>query len=885
MTAYRNRKVGIRFFVILLMLCCVFCGVAFSETTFATNSCWLNELSQFATLSQSDLDMYSQNNITFYDPTECISRESVSTSGSLVGTGEFADIYNAKNADGYLFNGNGTVPNAHWYDGNNAEMKRLLETYGDLAYRTGRAVGVPYVGILVQMRYEDYNSVCGANNFWGNGCYGSHTGAGQALIQGKNLGEGFVQYAETITNGYHDKALGLSDPKEFLRALAVTWIGTGMIYNMEKSVDALQAYIDSPEGQEIVKTFGGGEGVSVSPVSSGSINSISGSDITWIGDSYSVGARSIIEEKFPGISFGGSVENANSYIQSNKFVDTDNVGGVANPSALTVLQRIVDAGELKPYLVMAVGTNGGWTDEMVEKFEGIMSSHSDVKVVFVTAKAKAHLMSDDNGTNQRLEKLTGNNSNYILADWANKGYDDKYFEDNSTHPTANGGYEKWVDVIADALNGAGVSSCTTYEGDYPQYLQCDAKWKNEKYGGSTMCNAGCGPASLAMLVTAATGKDVLPTDLAEITQGPGNCSYYNDSSPDCGSSFARVEYTKKVCEKYGCEVKQLPDNSVETIRQALKDGWMIHLSGGAASDAPEASLSTHDTATNPFMTTGHFVGIFKIDNDDKVMVADPAGDAKPGYPGRFNREMTLEQATANRWYNKPIMAIRGSGGNSGKNTCEVAGNYCAAEGSGGGSSSVSGEIGEFGLTYEQAVQFMKNYGKNVNNASKKAVDKTNTGQWYIDCHGNNSAKGLGGSNCTTFSVFFMNKFTDAKSCVGGPCGHGYEILSHVNNIDVDKEPAVWSVFSYKPIHTGVILGHHDGQWIVGHASCSNYGAGEGTGEITGAWPHFSTGSGFVKRASTWQQAVSLGDMTSLVGFGHPKNVDVGAIKTFIETGE
>ena len=84
---------------------------------------------------------------------------------------------------------------------------------------------------------------------------------------------------------------------------------------------------------------------------------------------------------------------------------------------------------------MAVGTNAGWTDEEVADFKTIMNSQPDTKAIFVTAKAKAHLASDDNGTNARLKALTESDDNYYLADWAT-AYDDKYFVNDDTHPTA-----------------------------------------------------------------------------------------------------------------------------------------------------------------------------------------------------------------------------------------------------------------------------------------------------------------------------------------------------------------------------------------------------------------------------------------------------------------
>ena len=186
------------------------------------------------------------------DNGDCVGKEEIEASGDL------ADIYNAKNADKQYTD----IGSARWGDGNNSQMARVLEGYGDLAYRLGKAVGAPWVAILVQMRYEDPESVCGKNNFWGNGCPPG-TGPGGAKIQGRNLGEGFVQYGRTLTNGMHNQALGITNPKTYLEKIGPTWVqgningkGYGQIEGMKKSVDSLVAFIESPEGQAIVSQFG-----------------------------------------------------------------------------------------------------------------------------------------------------------------------------------------------------------------------------------------------------------------------------------------------------------------------------------------------------------------------------------------------------------------------------------------------------------------------------------------------------------------------------------------------------------------------------------------------------------------------------------------------------
>ena len=217
---------------------------------------------QVAALPDAEMNKFAQNDILFYDPDECVDGTN-SSNGSVKGTKDFSKVLTAKNADKSVFNvSDDDQWSARWGDGNEKDMKKLLENYGDLAYQLGAAVGAPYIAILVQMRYEDPNSVCGKNNFWGNGCP-SGTGAGGASIQGKNLGEGFKQYGQTLTNGMHDQALGISDPKEYLEKIGPTWVqgdpngaGYGQIEGMKASVDALTKYIESKDGQAIVKEFG-----------------------------------------------------------------------------------------------------------------------------------------------------------------------------------------------------------------------------------------------------------------------------------------------------------------------------------------------------------------------------------------------------------------------------------------------------------------------------------------------------------------------------------------------------------------------------------------------------------------------------------------------------
>ena len=182
-----------------------------------------------------------------------IDRNGCSTSG------DGSEISGAKNADKQA-----TDVGKMWFSDNDTEsMKTLLENYGDLAFRTGQAYDIPWVAILVQARYEDGGNTpdiwCGSNNAWGIACYngGGHSASPGGGANYANLGEGFTGYGETTHNGNYEEALKYpDDPKKYIEALQGTWIGTGSKYGLEKSIDALQSYIDSPEGQAVVAKFG-----------------------------------------------------------------------------------------------------------------------------------------------------------------------------------------------------------------------------------------------------------------------------------------------------------------------------------------------------------------------------------------------------------------------------------------------------------------------------------------------------------------------------------------------------------------------------------------------------------------------------------------------------
>ncbi len=165
------------------------------------------------------------------------------------GNGDKSSISGANNADkqssevGLMtFNNNDTET-----------MKTLLENYGDVAYRAGQVYdfGDMWYVILVHGRFESPDGP--GNNYWGIG----------PGINYANIGEGFDTYAALISGGDFgykealEAAKSSNNPAVYFQELQKTPYCEGTCWQgVEDAAIALQAYINSPEGQQVIAQFG-----------------------------------------------------------------------------------------------------------------------------------------------------------------------------------------------------------------------------------------------------------------------------------------------------------------------------------------------------------------------------------------------------------------------------------------------------------------------------------------------------------------------------------------------------------------------------------------------------------------------------------------------------
>jgi hypothetical protein len=164
-------------------------------------------------------------------------------------------------------------------------------------------------------------------------------------------------------------------------------------------------------------------------------------------------------------------------------------------------------------------------------------------------------------------------------------------------------FEQFGDTPAGiAGNGSGCAPSDFVNG-FTVYNQCDPEWGGNAYGTDTICRAGCGPAAMAMIITAMTGKKVTPADTVPIAYQKGAWAGYDRGSWQTVSPI--------LAEHYGLKAKSLDmgkGDIVSQINNALANGALISLSGKGAAE--------------PFFTQGHYIVIRAVTEDGKWLIGD-----------------------------------------------------------------------------------------------------------------------------------------------------------------------------------------------------------------------------------------------------------------------
>ena len=155
-----------------------------------------------------------------------------------------------------------------------------------------------------------------------------------------------------------------------------------------------------------------------------------------------------------------------------------------------------------------------------------------------------------------------------------------------------------------ASGGTSTGSCaggngqsTQYVDGFTVYSQYDPDWVNHPYSSSTIGISGCGPAAMAMIITALTDQSVTPVQTADYA---GSIGMYQEG---VGSSWT---IGPRLAEHWGLQSEPVERN-VAAITAALREGKLIIAPG---------------QGPKPFTSGGHFIVIRGITADGMFKIAD-----------------------------------------------------------------------------------------------------------------------------------------------------------------------------------------------------------------------------------------------------------------------
>lgn len=149
---------------------------------------------------------------------------------------------------------------------------------------------------------------------------------------------------------------------------------------------------------------------------------------------------------------------------------------------------------------------------------------------------------------------------------------------------------------------------TPYTGDIVYYSQREEPWASGTYGtgwASSIAANGCGPTSMAMVLSTLTSVQVTPIDMAAYSMANGHCM------PGDGGSFWSL--FPAAAKKYGLTCKQTTNR--QEIMDALSNGALV--------------IASQNNALGNYWTYGgHFIVLTGVTESGNITVADPYSRGK-----------------------------------------------------------------------------------------------------------------------------------------------------------------------------------------------------------------------------------------------------------------
>ncbi len=162
------------------------------------------------------------------------------------------------------------------------------------------------------------------------------------------------------------------------------------------------------------------------------------------------------------------------------------------------------------------------------------------------------------------------------------------------------------------------------------FNQTDPQWANQLYGTDDIGHYGCGPTSMAMVVSSLTEETVDPAQMAAFAAKEGYCAKKRGSYLSIVNGIARA---------YGLESKAIDELSVDAVYDALLSGDML-----VALEGP-----------GHFTNGGHFIVLRGVTLTGKLLVADPASKERSLL--EWDPQLVLDELSASRSSGAPLWVI------------------------------------------------------------------------------------------------------------------------------------------------------------------------------------------------------------------------------------
>ena len=172
----------------------------------------------------------------------------------------------------------------------------------------------------------------------------------------------------------------------------------------------------------------------------------------------------------------------------------------------------------------------------------------------------------------------------------------KYSTDLETYTNRMSSYKSKIETALENIKGQKLEATPLKNNnEFVNYYQYNY---SEPYSEGSIATSGCGPTSLAMVLTYLLGEEVSPVETAELGNGDYTCS--------AGTCW---DYFGDMADRYGVNCEQM-GISEDNIVNNLENGETLIMSMGPGH----------------FTSGGHFIVLRGIDENNNIIVSDPASE-------------------------------------------------------------------------------------------------------------------------------------------------------------------------------------------------------------------------------------------------------------------